>query len=506
MHDPHLHLLVDDHEIQHYTNLLRVLNRPKKLEAPVIVPDQPWEATQRLQAWGSVLRETDGTFRCWYYSTDNPVFDPEQMTRGGYGYAESRDGIHWEKPDLGLIEFRGSKQNNMFYTFAPDKVQNGDYQLALQRSGIPMYDEQGVELGLANHMDGFTVVRDDTDPDPNQRYKLFGNMQNHLMWNQKDRYPGLTDEEAQAALTVFGQYIDTSPDGIRWSHTPKRFTPAKYGDYMMVTRDERNRQWLLNERTVGLAGRTAGMRASKDVWNWPATTPMCFAPGPDTDFARKHEWHAGMTPFNYGNMDLGLLEKWTNAGQGNGCELISHRDGQDWHRVEPGRMFLNTGPEGAFDHNMAWPTHNPPIRVGDNLHIYYTCSGMRPSADCDTPMGIAVAIIGVDRFAGLAHARAQPGELLTKPIVVEKPNLSLNVEGLLSPSVQVAVRAADGSFISGYEFDDSQIDLYRDPYRCAASWKTKRDLSELIGCEVWLHFRIQGAALYGYRFNDSAAK
>lgn len=499
MHDPHLHLLVDDHEIQQYKNLLRILNRPKKLQAPVIRPDQPWEATQRIQAWGSVIRDPDGTFRCWYYSMDNPVFDPGQATRGGYGYAESSDGIHWEKPSLGLIEFRGSKENNMFYTFAPDKVQNGDYHLAKQRSGIPTFDEEGNELGLANHMDGFTVVRDEVDPDPEKRYKLFGNMQNHLMWNQQDRYPGLTDEEALAALNVFGQYIDTSPDGIHWTHKPRRFSPAPYGDYMMVTWDERNQQWLLNERTLGLFGRNAGIRASRDLTNWPETTPMCFAPGPDTTFGRQAEWHAGMTPFNYGNMDLGLLERWSNEGLGKGCELISHRDGQDWHRVEPGRMFLDTGPENSFDKGLAYPTHNPPIRMGDKLHIYYTSGGPRPSAICDTPMGIGLATLGVDRFAGLAHARGETGELLTKPMVIPTPHLSLNIEALVNADVRLAIRAPDGSFIPGYELDQSEIDLYNDPYRCAAKWKTKPDLAELVGREIWLHFQIRGASLYSYR-------
>ena len=502
MHDPHLHLLVDDHEIQHYTNLLRVINRPRKLDGPVLRCDQPWEGAQRLQAWGSVIRESDGTFRCWYWTMDNPTFDPDQATRGGYGYAESDDGIHWKKPDLGTIEFRGSRENNMFYTFSPEMVQCGDYNLADQRTGIPVFDEEGKELGLANHMDGFTVVRDDQEPDPEMRYKLFGNMQNHLMWNQQDRYRGLTDEEAMAALKVFGQYIDTSPDGIHWARRPRRFSPGKYGDYMMVGRDERNNEWLLNERTFGLGGRNAGLRRSKDPRKWPATTPMCFAPGPDTDFGRRQEWHGGITPFNYGNMDLGLLETWAVAGRGNGCELITHRDGQDWHRVEPGRLFLDNGPEGSFDYSLAWPTHNPPIRVNDELFIFYTCGGQRPAANQDNEMGIAVAIVGLDRFAGLAHARAEPGELLTKPMVIERPRLTLNIEALVNADVQLAVCSADGAVLPDYGFENSQIDIYADPFRCEARWKSKPDLSELVGKEIWLHFRIKGAAIYSYRFHD----
>ena len=31
-------------------------------------------------------------------------------------YAESKDGIHWTRPELGLVEFEGSKRNNIFWT------------------------------------------------------------------------------------------------------------------------------------------------------------------------------------------------------------------------------------------------------------------------------------------------------------------------------------------------------------------------------------------------------
>ena len=47
-------------------------------------------------------------------------------------YAESRDGIHWVKPELGLWEFDGSKKNNIVWmgtgshNFAPFRDANPD--------------------------------------------------------------------------------------------------------------------------------------------------------------------------------------------------------------------------------------------------------------------------------------------------------------------------------------------------------------------------------------------
>ena len=71
-------------------------------------------------------------------------------------------------------------------------------------------------------MDGLTVVRDDEDPDPARRYKLIANMQDHRMWAEAYRaeYPDVTDSEIEAARSVWGQYMVTSPDGFHWTREP----------------------------------------------------------------------------------------------------------------------------------------------------------------------------------------------------------------------------------------------------------------------------------------------
>ena len=59
---------------------------------------------------------------------------------GGYSiphnvicYAESKDGVHWSRPELGLIEFNGSKKNNIILSgvvalqaFVPFRDDNPD--------------------------------------------------------------------------------------------------------------------------------------------------------------------------------------------------------------------------------------------------------------------------------------------------------------------------------------------------------------------------------------------
>jgi hypothetical protein len=150
------------------------INRPNKHPEPVLIADRPWEG-ERAQAWGSVIVEPDGLLRMWYFAF-NTERRPDELDRGGYAYAESRDGIHWDKPDLGVVEFRGSKRNNLFYTCAPDGKNLVDQELARRNVGLPAISEEGKVIGVVNNLDGLTVVRDEEDPDPMRRYKLIANM------------------------------------------------------------------------------------------------------------------------------------------------------------------------------------------------------------------------------------------------------------------------------------------------------------------------------------------
>ena len=55
---------------------------------------------------------------------------------------------------------------------------------------------------------------------------------------------------------------------------------------------------------------------------------------------------------------------------GDACELMSQREGQLWQRAAPGQYLLDNRPEDAFDRVLAYPTHNAPIHIGEQLYIF----------------------------------------------------------------------------------------------------------------------------------------
>ena len=100
-------LFIDHRFIDSAKDVELTVNPPVKLPGPVLRSEHPWEAFSI--GWSCVL-EDDGLFKLWYSACG-----ADQWTGGPWYlcYAISRDGLTWEKPELGLVEYDGSKRNNI---------------------------------------------------------------------------------------------------------------------------------------------------------------------------------------------------------------------------------------------------------------------------------------------------------------------------------------------------------------------------------------------------------
>lgn len=85
------------------------INPPKKPGKPFLVADKPWESMSL--GWGTMLFDK-GIYRLWYEAFDQNYRDDFD---GRLCYAESPDGIFWSKPSLGLVEYEGSRENNIIF-------------------------------------------------------------------------------------------------------------------------------------------------------------------------------------------------------------------------------------------------------------------------------------------------------------------------------------------------------------------------------------------------------
>ncbi len=106
-------LFVDDVLVERFVGDARLeLQRPSPREV-VLVTDRPWEGN--TSAYFTVFQ--DGPRYRMYYRGSH--FD-EEKRRATHPevtcYAESHDGIQWTRPELGLFEFAGSRQNNIVWS------------------------------------------------------------------------------------------------------------------------------------------------------------------------------------------------------------------------------------------------------------------------------------------------------------------------------------------------------------------------------------------------------
>ena len=106
-------LFVDDFLIDSMTHARLELHHPIPREV-VLVHDQPWEGSGC--GYHHIFQD-EGRYRLYYRGWQIQV-EGKELIRPHIPlacYAESLDGIHWVKPELGLIEFEGSKKNNIVW-------------------------------------------------------------------------------------------------------------------------------------------------------------------------------------------------------------------------------------------------------------------------------------------------------------------------------------------------------------------------------------------------------
>ncbi len=82
---------------------IEIAVQPAEKSDPLVLPDRPWEQAG--------IGSTSGT-----YKKDGKYVMHYQSYNGYRCIAQSRDGFNWTKPDLGLVEFQGSKNNNIIYS------------------------------------------------------------------------------------------------------------------------------------------------------------------------------------------------------------------------------------------------------------------------------------------------------------------------------------------------------------------------------------------------------
>jgi hypothetical protein len=477
------------------------------LEQPIIWPDNP--ETEADCAWGNVIREPDGRFRLWYATMTmghNGAGPHEIASAGVWGrgddftfsprsesdrpviesmlgkYAESDDGIHWRKPKLGLIGYRGTRDNNIVLTG----------QRAAEQTN-----------GALTNFDGYTILRDDREANPDRRYKMVAHWESVHYWDNHSVSGSLgrSQEFIDRCAAARGEYITYSGDGLRWEQPLERLVtlPTGGGDRLLVVPDPRNNRWMAYVRAGGW--QYPAFSYSNDLIQWSPAEPAKQIT-PEKVGAPAVEC---MIPFNYGNQDLAFPCGMDKPKGTFTVMLASRHDNGDWQWGNLPQSFIPHGPPGSYYATGAVPLHNEPFLVGDQMLVYFNAFSRQAASP--SPFGshsIGLAKLRRDGFVGLTAAVEQTeGLITTKPIKMVSNELMLNVEQRGGEgSVTVALLDESGREVPGFGFAES-IPITSDSVRAPVSWKSPKSVRSLAGETLQIALRIRGKAIvYALLFSE----
>jgi hypothetical protein len=453
---PWRRLFLDAWAVEQSQGLTRTFHAAEKYSGnPVLKGEKPWETVPSAitgpYVYGTVAWDGD-KLRLWY----------QILTKGNHvGYAESRDGIHWTKPELGIIEFNGSKANNLS---ASVLVPGGE-------SHNP------------------SVLRC-PGADARKRYALYA-----------------FDNKAGHARVAF------SADGLHWKYAPETEKKPLFSssDVVNFFYDPYQRRYTVTWKTRSRRGRAVGVGWSEDglAWTKPYDGPLFAADDLDPDATQIY----GMPVFPYQGMYIGLpwmyharyfksgeytVKKLHEAQEDSPrtmeVQLAWSWDLVNWTR-EPGRQqFIPRGAKGQWDGGMI-VTARAPVLVGDKLYFYYGgTDGLHDDNRVNAAIGLAT--LRLDGFCSM-RAEGTEGWLISRRDPFRRPAVTVNARTSKDGYVLAEILDRRNRIVPGFSRDDC-VAFEGDSTRHELRWKTAQFPADRKASDYKIRFRLKNAELFSY--------
>jgi len=440
-----LELFVDDYMIDRLDGAELRLHHPVPREKVMTFGDKPCEGPG--SGYVTVFQEGD-RFRMYYRG--GSYGQKGETIHENICYAESKDGIRWVRPVLGLFECGGSKQNNVLW--------------------------QGVG---SHNLSPFK----DTNPAcrAGEEYKAVGNT------------------DYGAGLSAF-----KSSDGIHWSMLQEDpvIMHGTFDSQNVAFWDSLRREYVCYSRIM-LEKRTIQRCVSKDFIHW--TRPELILYGKETP--EEEMYTNGVEPYPRApHIFLGFPNRFMPSRKRvadhpsdgvSGGLFMSSRDGLHWRRWA--EEFIRPGL-----HKGRWVD-----RVNmQSSGMLFTKSGMTDQVDeisiyamessKSTQAGLRRYTLRVDGFVSV-YARMKGGEMITTPLVFKGKELVMNYATSTAGSIRVEIQDEDGTPLEGYSLE-SCPEIYGDAIEEVVAWEGGADMGKLAGKPVRLRFELKDADLYSMRF------
>jgi len=398
----------------------------------------------------SVVHDREaGLFRMWYQAFRWIRKEKPIELAYAIAYAESKDGVEWDLPGLGLHEWMGGKDNNIvmrgkgrwasspFITQVAAEDRRG-YRFVMLYKDAPGIRLVGSKDGIHWDEEGDTLVT-----------RLHSDTQNALL--------------CDPARQEYVMYC-------RAKHL--------YGDHGA-------------QLDSGAPRRVARMSGPGPWTEWRGEPQNILIPD-ELDCERGFGYFYGMPTVRRHGIYWGFLWPF-KMNTVIYTELVTSRDGVRFDRLPERPRLLELGPEGSWDCGMILAS--PPwVEVGDEWWLYYGGHN-GPHESRERRAGIGLARIRKEGFISMRGPRGG-GVLVTRELVWPGGQLLVNAaaEG---GELKVRVTAGRRDTAPGFGFDDC-VPFTGDSVAHVVRWQD-RSVAEFAGKPIRLEFFLRDADLYTFR-------
>ncbi|MBN2291475.1 MAG: hypothetical protein JXM70_03560, partial [Pirellulales bacterium] len=307
----------------------------------MLKPDKPWEFTKMGSfaapySGGVWFDPADRLFKVWYHGGN----------MAATCYATSKEGIHWEKPDLDVVAM-----------------------------GTNIVLKPGMDRPTDKTFDSTTIWLDHNDPEA--RFKYFA------------------AERASGPKRMFVMVYRSSVDGIHWSE-PLAVGGAR-GDRSTVFYNPFRKVWVLSERCRwgGYSSRARAYTENPhphkliaESFNRTAGTVMWAAADKLDPTNPVKKYAEGPSLYNldaaaYESLMLGLFSIWQGpegaqiprrdkVHKRNDILIGYSRDGFHWHRPDRRRFISCSWDANDWRFGNVQSVAGGPLVVGDKLYFYFS--------------------------------------------------------------------------------------------------------------------------------------
>ncbi len=473
-------LFCDDTMVASMSDCQILVHQPVPQEV-AITCDKPWEGNA-CGYWTILYDDQANIYRAYAkaWSINNGAQDGHRLVVTLY---ESEDGIHWTRPNLGLFESDGSKENNIVLYEAADHTECHDFSPFI-----------------------------DTNPNakPEARYKAVG-----------------------LSFGLKGLFAYQSPDGIHWTPISDEpvYTDGAFDTQNITFWSEKEQKYILYYRIFSEGGfegtRMIARAISDDYIHWTNEGPIVFPEGEGPVPEAQYYTNQIRPYYRAPNIYIGFPTRYIDNGLIRATEFlpewdrrqerisqalrygtavtdlvyITSRDGTCFRRsneafLSPGLKTKDNWVYG--DNYLAWTVIETDSLRDDcprELSLYSTDSYFT-----GTFSQLRRYTLRIDGF-GSVHAKNTIGEMVTRPFTFDGKALSLNIGTAAAGFVKMEFLDASGNPIPGFTLEECDM-FFGDTLDWRCSWNGSTDVSSLAGKTVSLRFVMREADLYSMKFEE----